>query len=309
MKYQLTQKQKEELEKIGELYRKTIYDSSIVYLPDIVKAFSDGLKEIDGDISSSIIGEVSRFHKLISSDCFIQMRKLIDGLRKILSEQLPKNILFDIVCRQKSWESVLRKILKYYFEGDSIILSDLVALRIIIDSNVSEEEQEEICHQISDICINFFTKQQMCSIMPPAKRVANNPLLKDYINHPKKNNYKSIHLAFMDENNNIFEVQIRTQEMDADAEYGQNEFEDVSEDETENELNKLDHGNYKYDEYAEIIPYIYFDPQKANRPLFRTYQRLKPKTDKKDSDELETIIVDKIGLMYAKPIEKRSRTY
>lgn len=302
MKYKLTQEQKEELEKISTLYRRTIYDSSIESLPDIVKAFGNGLQEIDGSISSSIAGEVLRFHKLISSHYTSQMRKRIDGLYKSLSNQLPKNVLFTIVCRQKSWESVLRKILKYYFEGDSIILPDLIALRITIDSNMSEKQQEAICHPICDVCMEFFIKQQKCRLMPPSKRVANNPLLKDYINYPKPNGYKSIHLAFMDIHNNIFEVQIRTQAMDFNAEYGPEE--DIDKNTDENTEDNLDHGSYKDNEYAEIIPYISFDVQNVNKPFFRTYYRMNSLTKKK-----ELLITDKIGLMYAKPIEERARTF
>lgn len=302
MKYNLTQDQKKELEKIGELYRKTIYDLSIESLPDIVKAFGDELQKIDGDISSSIVGEVLRFHKLISSNYTPQMRKRIDGLYKFLSERLSKNVLFTIVCRQKSWQSVLRKILKYYFEGESIMLFDLVALRVTIDSNLPEKQQEDICHQISDICIEFFTKRQKYTIMSPTKRVANNPLLKDYINYPKSNGYKSIHLAFMDIYNNVFEVQIRTQAMDFDAEYGfEEDIKNITTGDTEV---SLDHEAYKDDEYEEIIPYISFDAVLANRPFFRTSHRMNSLTKKK-----ELLIIDKIGLVYAKPIEERSRTF
>ena len=293
MKYELTQEQKEELELIGNLYRETIYDSSISSLPDIVQAFGNRLMEINGDISSSIISEVFRFHKLVSSDYSSQMRNRIDSLHKVL---LDLDVLFYIVCRQKSWQSALRKTLKYYLEGSSIILFDIVALRIIIDSNLPEEQQEKICHQICDICINFFTKQQMCTLMPPSKQVANNPLFKDYIDFPKPNGYKSIHLAFMDINNNIFEIQIRTQKMDADAEYGPEE--NISGKKT------LDHDAYKDDEYQKILPYIFFDATKVSKPFFRCYERINPNTL-----EPEVKIVDKIGLAHAKHIEERAHTF
>lgn len=297
MNCNLTEQQKEELEKIGELYRKTIYDSSIVHLPDIVKGFSSGLTEINGDISSNIVGEVLRFHKLVSSHYTPQMRKRIDGLHRTLCKELSKEVFFTIVCRQKAWESFLRKILKNHLEGSSIVLSDPIALRVVIDSMLSEEEQKVICHQISDICIDFFVKKQKCRLLPPLKRVANNPLLKDYIDYPKNNGYQSIHLAFIDLNNNIFEIQIRTKAMDADAEYGP-EYTNIS---NEDDLN---HEAYKDDEYKEIKPYIYFDATLANRPLFRTYYRMNRVTK-----ENELIISDSIGLKDAKHIEKRARTF
>lgn len=299
MNYTLTQKQKEELTLIGNLYRETIYDSSIVGLPNIVLAFGNGLKEINGDISSGIISEVFRFHKLISSDYCSEMRYKIDVLYQLLKEQLPLDCFFTISCRQKAWESTLKKVLKYYFQGASVILFDMVAFRIIIDSNLPEKRQEEICHQISNICIDFFRRYHMCTLMPPSIQVGNNPLIKDYIDYPKPNGYKSIHLAFMDINNNIFEIQIRTQEMDINAEYGPEE-----KNEENNEEDNLNHNTYKDNEYEQILPYIFFDAAKVKNPFFRYYKRKNPATSK-----FENIIVDKIGLKYAKHIEERAHTY
>ena len=292
-KYKLTQMQKEELEKIGELYRETIYIADNTNLPDMIKAFANGLKVIGGEISLSIVGEVFRFLKIISSNYTALMRRRIDGLYKALSKKLPKGISFYIVCRQKSWESALRKILKYYFEGASVSLSDIIALRIIIDANIPESQLEDICHQANDICIDYFS-QHLCTLMAPSKVIGNNLLYKDYISFPKANGYKSIHLIFMDVDNNIFEVQIRTQEMDADAEYGLNCPED----------SPLEHAGYKDLEYQDLILYIFFDPQKVtNVPLFRTYKV-------KDSTGIEKIIVvDKIGLCIAKSVEERAHTF
>lgn len=259
----------------------------------IIDAFFKGLKNINGDISISISSEIKRFYKLITSDYLEKMRNLIDSLHKELLSQLDNKIFFTISCRQKSWESTLRKILKYYFEGRSLNLYDLVALRITIDSNLSEEKQEEICNKLSNICILFF-KKQFCLLIPPAKLVGNDPLLKNYILFPKENGYKSIHLAFMDVDNTIFEVQIRTEEMDINAEYG-------PKDDNNNELN---HTNYKDSEYEDIINYIFFDMQKANRPLFRTFWRTNQLTKQK-----ELKLKDKIGLVKAKHVEECAHTF
>ena len=286
--YILTQLQKEELEKIGHLYRETIYSADTTNLPEMIKAFANGLKVIGGEISLSIVAEVFRFLKIISSNYTALMRKRIDGLYKALSKKLPKGISFYIVCRQKSWESALRKILKYYFEGSSVSLSDIIALRIIIDANIPENQLEDICNQANDICIDYFS-QHLCTLMAPSKVIGNNLLYKDYISFPKANGYKSIHLIFMDVDNNIFEVQIRTQEMDADAEYGLNCPEN----------SPLEHAEYKDLEYQDLILYIFFNPQKVtNVPLFRTYTV---------NDSI--IIVDKIGLCKAKSVEERAHTF
>ncbi len=294
MALNFTRSQKEELEKIGNLYRKTIYNPLLTNLPNIVKDFGDGLMDIKGDISSDIVGETCRFYKLITSNYHSQIRKTIDGLHKILSKKLPNNISFYISCRQKSWESTLRKCLKHSIEGRSVYLYDLIALRIIIDSILPEDQLEVICHNIYNICYDFFVTNK-CTIMPPSKLVDNNPLYKDYIAHPKPNGYKSIHFAIMDINNTIFEVQIRTQLMDANSEFDLNM----------DTKNKLAHTEYKHNEYEAIIPYIYFDPQKANNiPFFKFYKIW----DQKNKKE-KIVIVDKIGLMTAKPIEERARTF
>lgn len=299
MSYELTLEQTEELEKIGELYRETLYDSSIIYLPAIVNKFGNELLTNPGEVSSSITSEIFRFHKLISNDNYHnRMRKFIDKLRDFLSEQLPDEIMFTIICRQKSWESSLRKILNSYFDGKSIILSDIFAFRIVIDSAWPEDAQKEVCHTVCKLCIDFFEKN-MCTLMPPSKLVANNPLFKDYISYPKTNGYQSIHLCFMDIDNFMFEIQIRTQAMHAQSE-------NVLADETnENNNGKVfEHSIYKNDEYKQIIPYIYFDPFKANKPLFRAYRVLNPSTG-----DVETKIDDNIGLISAKPVEHRARTH
>ncbi|MCX6809011.1 MAG: RelA/SpoT family protein [Candidatus Berkelbacteria bacterium] len=44
----------------------------------------------------------------------------------------------------------------------------------------------------------------------------------DYIAKPKKNGYRSIHTTIKDQKHNIFEIQIRTEEMHEQAEYGAN---------------------------------------------------------------------------------------
>lgn len=293
---EFTQQQQKELEIISKLYRDTIYNEALISLPDMVKSFYNELKHLDGEIATNISSEVSKFYNLITSDYLSIMRNRIDGLHKALYSSLPKDILFTISCRQKSWDSVLKKILKYYFEGRSLNLYDLVALRITIDSTYDESEQEKFCHHITEICISFFNKE-MCVLMPPAKLVAGNPLLKDYIANPKENGYKSIHLAFIDASNNIFEVQIRTILMDTNAEYGP-ALEVINLDK-----NSLKHNLYKDQEYEDFSDFT-FDIEKVNKPLFRTYRRLNKYTNK-----IELVIIDRIGLLMAKPIEERAHTF
>ena len=173
-----------------------------------------------------------------------------------------------------------------YIDG-SLLLFDILALRIIIYSNMPEKDIEKYCYITLKCCISYF-QNQLCTILPPAKKIGNNLLYKDYIEEPKSNGYKSIHLAFIDLENEAFELQIRTDEMNKRAEY------DL----------EVNHHAYKNFEYSDIFPYINFDVKKVNIPGFSIHVCKDPETEKEIVH-----IEDEIGLKYAKAIEKRVKTY
>ena len=76
---------------------------------------------------------------------------------------------------------------------------DLLAVRIIVD-------RIETCYQALGIIHANFT--------PIPRR------FKDYIAVPKPNMYQSLHTTVLSDDGTLFEVQIRTPEMDQIAEYG-----------------------------------------------------------------------------------------
>ena len=76
---------------------------------------------------------------------------------------------------------------------------DILALRIIV-------EDESHCSIVAQLIHSQY------SFLPSR--------FKDYINNPKENMYQSLHTTIIDKNNRFFEIQIRTNEMNKNAEVG-----------------------------------------------------------------------------------------
>ncbi|KAL6996250.1 putative GTP diphosphokinase rsh2, chloroplastic [Sarracenia purpurea var. burkii] len=99
--------------------------------------------------------------------------------------------------RHKSLYSIYAKMLKKKLTMDEI--HDIHGLRLIV-------EKEEDCYNALSVVCQLWAEV-------PGK-------LKDYINHPKFNGYRSIHTVVMGEGMVPLEVQIRTKEMHLQAEFG-----------------------------------------------------------------------------------------
>ena len=104
---------------------------------------------------------------------------------------------FIIKGRVKGIYSIYKKMKK----NNSLLedIYDIFAIRIIV-------EKVEECYQILGIIHSHY--------VPLPKR------FKDYIAVPKPNMYQSLHTTVLGEDGEIFEIQIRTTEMDKVAEYG-----------------------------------------------------------------------------------------
>lgn len=121
--------------------------------------------------------------------------RIIDQIKSLFNQNELTD--FSIKGRIKNIFSIYKKMVrdKRAFED----IYDLLAVRIIVD-------KVEMCYQALGIIHANFT--------PIPRR------FKDYIAVPKPNMYQSLHTTVLSEDGTLFEVQIRTHEMDQVAEYG-----------------------------------------------------------------------------------------
>lgn len=120
---------------------------------------------------------------------------VISDISTLLTENGMHN--FDIKGRIKNIHSIYKKMV--FQQRDFEDIYDLLAIRIIVD------KVENCYHALGLIHANF---------TPIPKR------FKDYIAMPKPNMYQSLHTTVLGHDGTLFEVQIRTHEMDDIAELG-----------------------------------------------------------------------------------------
>jgi len=125
--------------------------------------------------------------------------KYLTEIRKELENELKKNRvkIKAIDYRMKHKYSLWKKLLKREMDFEKVY--DFIALRVIVE-NVEE------CYRVLGIIHSIW-----------------NPLpgrIKDYIALPKPNNYRSIHTTIFTGSGKIAEIQIRTEEMHKEADYG-----------------------------------------------------------------------------------------
>jgi guanosine-3',5'-bis(diphosphate) 3'-pyrophosphohydrolase len=123
------------------------------------------------------------------------LKRFIPKLKKIFKKERVK--ILDINYRAKSYWSTYQKLIKHKMNFDEI--HDLLALRIIA-------ADIESCYRILGIIHKHFK--------PISEEID------DYIAKPKPNGYRSLHTTIFPEENKITEVQIKTEEMHKEAEYG-----------------------------------------------------------------------------------------
>lgn len=122
------------------------------------------------------------------------VKNMIENISIILSEN---NLKFRIFGRSKHLYSIYRKMIQQNKRFDEIL--DLLALRVVTETELN-------CYEILGYIHAEYT--------PIPGR------LKDYIAMPKVNMYQSLHTTIVGDQGSIFEIQIRTEEMDRVAERG-----------------------------------------------------------------------------------------
>jgi len=154
------------------------------YLEDL--AFPYILPEEYKNLRKLAIPEMKEREEYLKT--FVAKTKRLLGQNKIKAK---------IDFRAKRWYSLYKKLKKY--EGDLSKIYDLTAIRIIVD-NIED------CYSILGLIHSVWR--------PLVGRI------KDYIALPKPNGYRSIHTTVFADGGQIVEIQIRTNEMHIQGEYG-----------------------------------------------------------------------------------------
>jgi GTP pyrophosphokinase len=123
----------------------------------------------------------------------------LEKARKALQKKLAESGIrdFHTTCRSKGTYSLYQKLKRREWDMDRIY--DYLAIRVVV-ANIEQ------CYQVLGIVHELWR--------PMPKRV------KDYIAFPKPNGYQSLHTTVITPNRTILEVQIRTESMHRESEYG-----------------------------------------------------------------------------------------
>lgn len=152
--------------------------------------------------------------KYLEHDAYYMIKENLNATKRSRDAYIEKFIAplgeklagMDIKChikgRTKSIHSIWQKMKKQKCGFNGIY--DLFAIRIIIDSPLSEEKMQ--CWQAYSLITDMY--------QPNPKR------LRDWLSVPKSNGYESLHITVLGPENKWVEVQIRTERMDEIAEKG-----------------------------------------------------------------------------------------
>lgn len=138
--------------------------------------------------------EIARLVEMRKVERDAQVTRMITDISQLL---LDNNIKFNIFGRSKHLYSIYKKMETKQKRFDEIL--DLLAIRIITESELN-------CYEV----LGYIH----ADYRPIPGR------LKDYIAVPKSNMYQSLHTTIVGEEGSIFEIQIRTYQMDEIAERG-----------------------------------------------------------------------------------------
>lgn len=240
-------------------------------IPDILSLYEAELRK---DLTFKSIAHATALHdynRMISDRQFLRsVRRTFESLYKVLEDRVP-DLLYCVDGRRKSLVSTERKICKLINTNQSIdLFRDAFAYRVLLfgeDCNSSQELVSKLYYTANEI-INFFVEKSLvlCEVDPvsntmdeddpkrseliiPAKSEISSAYLygvRDYILHPKKNGYQSLHITFrFPSRGYCFEIQLRTLGMHLEATEG-----------------SAEHGKYKDLKY----PRIEFDRSRIHIP-------------------------------------------
>lgn len=179
------------------------------------------VKDVSALTSREDYHELMNRYNLYINDYVHELKKYASMERKYLTQRYPE-LIFSIKIRIKSFDSYFDKLIENLSIGKSPYINDIIAERIILFSyNGNEDEQlltsmcDEIAKALYDFRIetNFRMKEDVEENGAPTEKEY---VTKDYIEHPKENGYKSIHILMQHKHNKDFtyETQIRTFDME-----------------------------------------------------------------------------------------------
>ena len=174
-------------------------ESMEIYAPIAHRLGIRGIKEYLEDTSLRYLDPVAYKEIQDALEALTHDREdFIERTKKEISDRVSQTIPgIYIEGRVKSINGIYRKV---FLQGKSIDeIFDIFAVRVIVD-NLND------CYNVLGIIHDMFR--------PLPNR------FKDYISTPKPNGYQSLHTTVIGREAIPFEVQIRTREMDRNAEYG-----------------------------------------------------------------------------------------
>ena len=176
-------------------------ETLVVYAPIAHRLGISKIKNILEDLSFKYLmpeeyEKIDRFIQENKKDFQLKLNSMIQKLQKLMLENGFLKEKFEIKSRIKHYYSIYMKMQRKGISIEEVL--DLLAIRVIVKEPIQCYEVLGLIH------LNF---------RPLISR------FKDYIAIPKENGYQTIHTTVYDKNS-IIEAQIRTFDMDKNAEYG-----------------------------------------------------------------------------------------
>ncbi len=189
------------LEALSENKRFRIANETMEVFVPIANRF--GIGEIKGELEDlafkHLEPEKYKYTVELETEAYKQRSQYIKSAIKELKKELKNSgiKLLDVHGRAKRYFRLYKKLEKYEMNIDKVY--DLVAIRLVVPTVAACYETLGIVHK---------------KYKPLIGRI------KDYISLPKPNGYKSIHTTVFGPEGKILEVQIRTERMHDEAEFG-----------------------------------------------------------------------------------------
>lgn len=164
-----------------------------------------GMGKLKGDLEDLVfpyifpeeyewVSEIAKPHFKYSQE------NVVGIINKIRTQLAKNNVSARVEGRPKRKYSLYKKLLRPEINRDITQIHDLVAVRIITQDTPS-------CYSALGVIHQYFKPVPYLGIS-------------DFISQPKPNGYRSIHTKVFDNKGNIFEIQIRSEEMHQQNEFG-----------------------------------------------------------------------------------------